>query len=222
VIDGELLRAAPLEAARSGALAKLPLLIGTNRDETRVLDFEDPALAALERKALVPRLRERGLDPGLADAAVAAYTVRRRGASASELFHAIETDRCFRVPALRLAESLCAAGAPAFVYEFAFGGASGSGATGAFHGLEQPFVFGTRRVHPFGALVADDADAKALSRRMRDAWCAFARGGNPRSPLGGPWPAFTSQDRDTQIFDASTRVERAPREAERAFWDGAV
>jgi len=221
-VDGALLRAAPLEAARSGALAKLPLVIGTNRDETRVLDFEDPSLAALERAALVPRLRERGLDAALADAAVSAYTMRRRDASPAELFHAIETDRCFRVPALRVAESLAAVGAPTFVYEFAFSGASRQGPTGAFHGLEQPFLFGTRRVHPLGALIEDSADAKALSRRMRDALAAFVRAGNPRSPLAGPWPAFGASERDTLVFATDTRVERAPREGERAFWDGAV
>ena len=46
--------------------------------------------------------------------------------------------------------------------------------------------------------------------------------GNPRSPLVGPWPAFSAGARDTLVFDASTRVERAPRDPERAFWDGAV
>ncbi|MGH7290726.1 MAG: carboxylesterase family protein, partial [Myxococcota bacterium] len=95
------------------------------------------------------------------------------------------------------------------------------GPTGAFHGLEQPFVFGTRRIHPLGALVEDGPDAKSLSRRMRDAWTAFTRNGDPRSPLVGPWPVYTAQDRATFVFDASPRIENAPREAERAFWDGA-
>jgi para-nitrobenzyl esterase len=81
-------------------------------------------------------------------------------------------------------------------------------------------VFGTRRVHPLGALVEDAPDAKALSRRMRDAWTAFARTGDPRAPLTEPWPTYTAPDRATLVFDASPRVERAPRDAERAFWEG--
>jgi para-nitrobenzyl esterase len=196
----------------------MPLLIGANRDETRVLDFEDPSIRALDRAGLADRLRGRGLDAARTDAAIAAYTAQRRGASAAELFHAIETDRCFRVPALRLADALARAGAPVFAYEFAFSGVSAQGPTGAFHGLEQPFVFGTRRIHPLGALVEDGPDAKALSRRMREAWAAFARSGNPRSPLVGPWPAYTAADHATLVFDATTRVEHAPRDAERAFW----
>ncbi len=219
-VDGALLTAAPLEAARAGALPAVPIVIGTNRDETRVLDLEDPRLRVLERVDLVPRLRDRGLDADLAGAAVAAYAKLRPLASPAELFHAIESDRCYRVPALQLAESLAGIGSPVYVYEFAFSGVSAQGPTGAFHGLEQPFVFGTRRIHPLGPLIEDGPDAKSLSRRMREAWAAFTRGGNPRSPLVGPWPCYTAADRATLVFDANTRVENAPRDVERAFWDG--
>ncbi|MEX2206874.1 MAG: carboxylesterase family protein [Myxococcota bacterium] len=219
-IDAGLLDAAPLDAARAGTLAPLPVLIGSNRDETRVLELEDPEIRRLDREGIVTRLRERGLEAAQAKAAVAAYTSLRSSASPAELFHAIETDRCFRIPALRLAESIAAAGAPAYVYEFAFSGVSAQGPTGAFHGLEQPFVFGTRRIHALGPLIEDGAEAKALSRRMREAWTAFTRSGNPRSPLVGPWPAYTAPDRATLVFDADTRVEHAPRDAERRFWDG--
>jgi para-nitrobenzyl esterase len=106
------------------------------------------------------------------------------------------------------------------VYEFAFSGTSAQGPTGAFHGLEQPFIFGTRRVHPLGTLIEDGPDAKALSRRMRDAWTAFARSGDPRAPLTEPWATYTTQDRATLVFDASPHLEKAPRDAERAFWEG--
>jgi len=220
VIDGAVLPAAPLAAARAGRLAPVPLVIGANRDETRVLELADAAFAGLDRAALFARLREQGMDADLAEHAVAAYARSRPGASLAAIFHALETDRRYRLPALRLAEAAAAAGPRAWVYEFAFSGTSAQGPTGAFHGLEQPFVFGTRRVHPLGALVEDGPDAKALSRRMRDAWTAFARSGDPRAPLTEPWPVYTAQDRATMVFDAGPHVERAPRDAERAFWEG--
>ncbi len=219
-VDSQLLEAAPLEAARAGTLAPVPLLIGTNRDETRVLELVDPTVRKLDRKGVGERLRERGLAAAQVDAALAAYTTLRSSAAPADLFHAIETDRCFRIPALRLAEAVGALGAHAFVYEFAFSGVSAQGPIGAFHGLEQPFVFGTRRIHALGPLIEDGPEAKALSRRMREAWAAFARVGNPRSPLVGSWPSYTVEDRATFVFDASTRVEHAPRDAERRFWDG--
>jgi para-nitrobenzyl esterase len=219
-IDGTLLAQSPLAAARAGSITRVPVLLGTNRDETRVLEFEDPDLRRLDRDGLGVRLREIGLDAELVEQAIAVYTKSRPDASPAELFHAIETDRRFRVPNLRLAESLAALEAPVYVYELAFSGVSAQGPTGAFHGLEQPFVFGTRRIHPLGALVEDGPDAKALSRRMRDAWTAFTRSGDPRSPGVGIWPAYTARDRATLVFDASPRVESAPRDAERRFWEG--
>jgi para-nitrobenzyl esterase len=221
-VDAALLGAAPLDAARAGTLAPVPVLIGSNRDETRVLELEDAALGKLDREGAAKRLRERGLDAARAEAALETYTSLRGTASPAELFHAIETDRCFRIPALRVADALSALGAPAHVYEFAFSGVSEQGPTGAFHGLEQPFVFGTRRIHALGPLIEDGAEAKALSRRMREAWTAFTRSGNPRSPLVGHWPAYTAPDRATLVFDADTRVEHAPRDAERRFWDGSA
>jgi para-nitrobenzyl esterase len=220
-IDGALLAQSPLAAARANTIARVPVLLGTNRDETRVLEFADPELRNLDRDALGGRLRELGLDPELVEQAIAFYAHARPDASAAELFHAIETDRRFRVPNLRLAESLAALESPVFMYELAFSGVSAQGLTGTFHGLEQPFLFGTRRIHPLGALVEDGPDAKLLSRRMRDAWTAFTRGGDPRSPLVGRWPPYTALDRATLVFDASPRIECAPRDAERRFWDGA-
>ncbi len=220
VVDGALLTQTPLAAARSGAIAHVPVLLGTNRDETRVLELEEPALARLDRAGLGARLRGAGLDSELVEQAIATYAKALPGASNAALFHAIESDRRYRVPNLRLAESLAALQLPVHVYELAFSGRTHDGPTGAFHGLEQPFVFGTRRVHPLGALIEDGPDAKALSRRMRDAWTAFSRSGDPRSPLVGAWPTYTVPDRATLVFDASPRIEHAPRDAERRCWEG--
>ena len=222
VVDGVLLAQPPLAAARAATAAQVPAIVGANRDETRVLELDDPELTRLDTSGLGESLRGLGLDAELVEQAIAAYAATHPGASPSELFHAIESDRRFRVPSLKLAESLSAAGAPTYVYEFAFSGVSAQGPTGAFHGLEQPFVFGTRRIHPLGTFVEDGRAAKALSRRMRDAWTAFTRSGDPHSPLVGPWPLYTARDRATLVFDASPRVESSPRDAERRFWDGTL
>jgi carboxylesterase type B len=42
-----------------------------------------------------------------------------------------------------------------------------------------------------------------VGRRMRDAWTAFARSGDPRSPLLPHWPRYTTADRYTQGFNGS-------------------
>jgi para-nitrobenzyl esterase len=54
---------------------------------------------------------------------------------------------------------------------------------------------------------------------MQDAWVAFARTGKPAHPGVGDWPAYERTERRTMILDRQCRVESAPREPERAFWE---
>jgi para-nitrobenzyl esterase len=54
---------------------------------------------------------------------------------------------------------------------------------------------------------------------MRDAWLSFARSGNPAHSGLEPWPAYDATRCATMILDRESRVENAPREPERAFWD---
>jgi para-nitrobenzyl esterase len=177
VADGEILPRAPLAAE----LAPVPLVIGTARDETRVLDFVDPGLARLRRDQVLDRLTQEGLARDTAAAAL----VRARGATPHALFHQVATELLFRAPARALADSHRA---PVFPYRFDLSGSAAEGETGAFHGLDLPLVFGTRRVTPLGRFFDDVPQAKTTGRRMRDALTAFAIGGVPRSPLLPPWP----------------------------------
>jgi len=196
VADGVLLPAPPLDAAASGQSAAVPLLVGTTSDETRVLDFVDPGLRTLRRDALLTRLAAEGFAPEAVSAALA----RVPGGEPHAVFHHVATELRFREPARRLAESLSSRGAPVFQYRFALSGSAADGATGAFHGLDLPLVFGTRRIAPIGRFFDDVPVAKPVGRRMRDAWTAFARSGDPRAPLLPHWPRYTAQDRFVQEF----------------------
>ena len=64
---------------------------------------------------------------------------------------------------------------------------------GAFHAAELWYVFGTlaRSSRPF-----TEGDY-ALSGRIQDAWCNFARSGNP----GGGWQAWTEESPNHAILD---------------------
>jgi len=55
--------------------------------------------------------------------------------------------------------------------------------------------------------------------RIQDAWIAFARTGRPGHVGIGDWPAYDAVRRRTMILDRQCRVEAAPREAERRFWE---
>ena len=76
-----------------------------------------------------------------------------------------------------------------YAYDFAWRSPACGGRLGACHGLELPFVFDTlaAATGPTGLLGPDDPP-QALADRMRDAWVAFARDGDPGWP-SGPDPA---------------------------------
>jgi len=226
-VDGVLLPEAPLEAFAAGRAARIPLLVGTNLDEWKFYGLTDPKARELDRAALLRRFG-RGLpgadagDRPWAERVVESYSEARAGRASvapPELWFAIQTDRWFRFPAMRLAELHAARVPDTFAYLFDWPSPALGGALGSCHTLEIPFVFGGEpeaRLRPF---VGDGAEAEALASRMQSAWLAFAQGGPPGAPELGPWPGYERGRRATMRLGRSFGVELAPLEAERAFWE---
>ena len=122
-----------------------------------------------------------------------------------------------RVPALAVADAQVAAGGRAFVYRFDWDAPG----IGAAHAVDVPFTFGTFDRDGWGAAVGADQRpeaAEGLSRAMRDAWCAFARSGDPAHPGLPPWPRHDAETRPTLCFDAECRTVDDPAGAARAVW----
>jgi para-nitrobenzyl esterase len=220
VVDGVVLPRPPLAAVREGAGARVPLLVGTNRDEWKLFGLADPKARQLDAAGLLRRL-ERGL-PGraadgrsLAELVVETYTQARRGREPidpAELWFAIQTDRWFRHPALALAEAHAGAGGDAFAYLFDWKSPALGGVLGSCHALEVPFVFG-RLAGPVARFVGEGPGVAELSGAMQDAWLAFARSGV------APWPGYAGDRRATQLFGERRSVVDAPDEQERSFWE---
>jgi len=223
VIDGDLVPRDPLAAVRDGAAAGIPLLIGTNLDEARLFAPLDPEAATLDETALLARCEEAiPGGTGAARRAVAIYRDARaaRGESVApgDLWFAIESDRTMRAPAMRLA-ALQAAHQPAtYAYLFTWPSPAMGGLFGSCHALELPFLFGTLSHPLIRPFTGKGPEAQALAARIQDAWIAFARTGRPGHAEIGDWPPYDAAGRRTMILDRRCRVEAAPREAERAFW----
>jgi carboxylesterase type B len=225
VMDGEIMPRAPLDAVRDGAARDIPLLVGTNLDETKLFVPLDPEAATLDEAALLARCAESipGRTRSGDHAARKAIEVYRAARAArgervepGELWFAIESDRTMRHPAMRLAALQAAHQRQTYAYLFTWPSPVLGGMLGSCHGLDVPFVFGTH-VHPLiRPFAGKGPEARALAERIQDAWLAFARTGRPDA---GDWPAYDGARRRTMILDRQWRVESAPREAERAFWD---
>jgi para-nitrobenzyl esterase len=142
---------------------------------------------------------------------------RRRGedTGAGDVLSAIQTDYMFRIPALRLVEAQHRNRQPAYNYLFTWKSPLLKGKFGACHTLEIGFVFGRRDERFCGA----GPDADLLSRKMQDAWTAFARTGNPSCESLGVWEPY-GEAKKVMVLDRECRLESAPYEEERRAWDG--
>jgi para-nitrobenzyl esterase len=229
VIDGELIAEPPWDAAASGAGHDVPLLLGSNADEwnfwiflmdSTKRDLDDGTLrGALDKR--VPGHVERAID---VYSRVHAYARRsQQRLRPWQIFSAIETDRWFAVPALRLAQARAQASAPTYLYRFDWTGALFEGQIGSCHTIEVPFVFGLVD-EGFGRVFAGGGEAaRALSERTMDAWIAFARGGDPSTGELGAWPRFDVAQPSAMLLSRAPRVEsaRLPDEID-ALWSDLV
>ena len=227
VVDGDVLPRPPLAAIAGGLSRDVSLLIGTNLEEQKLYSPTDPKAQLLDDEGLLRRCRRTLPAPGpdgrpRGEHAIQRYRAAREGrydVSPRELWYAIETDRWFRVPATRLAERHAAHQPATYAYLFTWRSPALGGMLGSCHALEIPFVFGCVDDPLVQRFVGDHPATAEISRRMQDAWLAFARTGDPGSPELGGWPRYDTARRATMLFGEECRVEHAPFEAERAFWD---
>jgi para-nitrobenzyl esterase len=224
VVDGVVLPQPPLAAIGAGQSRALPLLVGSNRDEWKLFAAMDPRLRALDEAGLMERALARvpGADPARARALVQGYRDAREprvGTTPLELFCALETDRVYRVPMLRLADAQCAAGGRVFAYHFTRPARLLDGALGACHAAEIPFVFGSAGTPAGEAWTGSGPDVTALAANVMDAWTSFAREGEPRAAGLPDWTPYTPQRRATLVLGEACSMELDPGAATRRLWD---
>lgn len=218
-IDGSLLRTDPSVCLRAGAAAGIPVVVGSNRDEWKLFAPFDTKGRELTDEDLCRRL-ERRIPADEASRVIRVYRMTRQALgephTAQEIWYAVESDRFFRLPAIRLAEDLRAHERSVFSYLFTWRSPAMKGWLGACHGLEIPFVFGTFKDPQVSKFSGDGAEAEQLSHWMIDAWATFARSGNPSTSALGDWPAYEERERLTLMIGRTHRIESAPFEEQRS------
>lgn len=216
----ELLPRHPIDAARDGAIRRLPLIIGTNSHEASMFAWTKPPMLPTTR-ATVDAYFDR-IGPAAKARVLAAYPdyPRRRA------LIAFGSDVMFGAPAWAFADAYSAL-APTHVYRFDHVGMSlrmlGLGAT---HGSEIVHIqhsytsYLGRKMHPLGRRWQP-----AVGRRMQRAWLDFAAkgwdDGKIRWSNGHDWPIYDTADRCTRVIrSARDTVVSDPDAARRQAWSG--
>jgi carboxylesterase type B len=208
-VDGETIPAPPLDRVRAGAAADIDLLIGSNREETRLFLLSDGSIDRITEEALAGITAAYGLPAE----GLSAYRAAHPGASVGDLFSTIQTDWYWRVPAVRLADAHASnASAATYMYEFAWRSPQMGGRLGAAHSVEIPFVFDTLGLGTEPMLGRNPP--QSLADAMHRAWVNFA----VRGDCG--WPKYDPARRATMRFDATSEVVNDPLAFELALWKG--
>jgi len=217
----------PFDVAKRGGTAHVPMLIGTNLDEWRMFTATDTKRRNLDEATLhtyVERTFEDAPDPVARRREVLAaferdpMTGERR--SPAEQWVALQTARVFAKPARDLADAHASAGGDAWSYRFDWRPRVLRDRLGACHSMEIPFVFGSHGHRAMWPLVGAWPGARQLSRRMQDAWIAFARGDAPETDGIGEWPKHTGRSPITLRFDHEDALAEGLGEPERAVLAG--
>ena len=222
VIDGTHLPKAAIEMVASGSARNVAVMVGSTLEEWKLFAMMDPSLGKLDRAGLGARISRR-LTAESADALIDTYEKARAGrgdpAAPADLFTAIETDRVFRIPGVRLASVQGKLEPRVYSYLFTWRSPAMGGLLGSCHALELGFVFGTNHLPGMSAFSGTGAAAEKLAGQMQDAWLAFARSGDPSCASVGDWAQYTDTGRATMVFGEATKLEAAPYDDERRAWD---
>jgi len=207
VVDGRVLPAHPMDPVASPCGADVPVLVGSTRDDMKMMMLGMPWFGSLDEAGL--RQMAEAAFGELAEPALAAYRRERPTADPSDIASAFVTDRVMWWGGIDWAQRKALAGAaPAYVYRFDFATPVMGGILGATHGGEIPFVFDN---YPLTPMAGDRPENPQMARLISDAFVRFARDGDPNHAGLPAWQPYSLDQRATMVFDVPARAELDPR-----------
>lgn len=206
VVDGEFLVEPPTASLLAGRVAKVPVIIGSNADESTVLVRNLKVRTATDLDSAI----RRSYPAPFAERALAAYPPPEGTVGPVRAYRLLWTDDVFTATARETARALSKAGVPVYRYYYTrvANGTTGL-ALGAFHASEIPFVFGVRGMtSPLWGTTAYDT---TLTVAMSGAWARFAARGDPNGEGLAVWPRFTVAGDEAMEFGAHVGAIPGPR-----------
>ena len=201
----------PIALFQKGASADIPLLTGTNTDETSLWGTNQ-----IPEEKLQKWLSNYVSEPV---PFIEAIRQDRGDVSAGEIALAISTDHTFRIPAIRMAEARQKHGGESWMYEFDWKSKAFNGALGSCHALEIPFAFGTLNAKGTDLFLGTSELPTHVGDVMHAAWATFVREGKPGTDSLGEWPIYEMPERKVMRFADETALVSNPWPAARESWE---
>ncbi|WP_167477543.1 carboxylesterase/lipase family protein [Nocardia arthritidis] len=227
VVDGDLVPDYPIDRFQHGRSHRVPLIIGTNRDEASLFRLFRSPIMPVTPDAVNAMLRDiEAGHPDLPHERIAEITSAYPDLDKTRGALAMSTDAAFRMPSHWVADAH-ARHSPTWMYRFDHATPMLRAArVGAGHATELPYVFGN-----FGTFNHDPTFwlggrkvAMEVSGRMMRRWLAFATHGVPAALDGSKhWPPYRPATRTTMLIDTVDRVIDNPdRDMHTAWGEQAV
>jgi len=211
VTDGVVLPMAPQKALETGAIMRIPVLLGTTDDEMGRYIVGYKAETIDDFRAVLKKEW-----PKHVEALFAAYPVREPAQIKTQMA-ALFSDWANTCPIRHDARVFTKLGSPTYLYRFkrapdVFGDRS----KGAFHGSELAFLFPS--VFAKHKLVVTDED-RAVAQIMSGYWGRFAATGDPNRGGAPAWPRYDIASDPYIALDAVTTAGAKLHTAECDLWD---
>lgn len=226
VVDRDLLPRYPVAAFQKGYAHRIPLIIGSNKDEASIFKFMKSPLMPVSAQSVEAMLEalaadHRDMSPVRLAEIMSAYPDHAKPSGAL----ALSRDAAFRMPALWIADAH-ARHSPTWLYRFDHATPMLKAARiGAGHATELPYVFGN-----FGTLNVDPTfwlggrkTAIEVAGRIQRRWLAFARYGVPAALDGSKhWAPYDEENRSTLLIDTTDSLVHDPDKEVRTAWGSEV
>jgi para-nitrobenzyl esterase len=195
-VDGYVLKDVPGAVFEKGEEAKVPLIIGVNKDEGTLFCMPYKKLPFKKIEALVALIF-----PDKKDEIFKLYGIKNDN-SAWKKFAEFVGD-FFVVGCRSTANAHSKAGNPVYRYVFKreLPWAVRMG-LGSFHGFEVSYVFGNIPGRLRGYRQVD----RDISRKMMGYWTRFAKNGDPNGKGAFLWPEYKKESGTSIVFDASFSI----------------
>jgi para-nitrobenzyl esterase len=206
-VDGIALPRKPFIPDAPPISARIPVLIGSNKDEMTIFRGRDPKFGTSTNEDFAAYMHKQL--PDKAEALIPALRKAFPDYSPSHLITVMETLKGYWIATVLQAERKAAQNAaPVYVYLLAWETPVDGGRLRAHHALDLPLVF--NNVETSRSMVGPGPDPQKVADQMSSAWIAFAQSGNPNAKGLPQWNPYDPKSRATMIFNLNSRLQNDP------------